>query len=390
MKRLRGFGAWRGMRAGMALSAIKPIADLGEEADDEEARLASWSDRVGETRAGEALGVWRNRQRGQLGSGTLPELLVEAALSKRGVDYRAQVDLGWARPDFVVLRPGHAVVVEVYGDYWHSRPGAPTHDAQRRERLEGTTIFGLPVRAVIELWERDIYESEAIVARALDLDEFVVEGEVAGEAPLTYAQRIALTSGLWAHWRFNGGDLVTATDETGAHHATYRPASQAPASIVDGRKPGETARVSYSADGLAFLTAGVSVTNYTVEMWTRLPSLAASGALCTIGTSPNWTRVILAAGVEGWLLSVNGTPILEITGLTAWTHLAVVREGASAIVYRNGVRVGFSASVAVVATSADFVQVGGGAFTSGQQIDDAALFTRALSADEIWNHYQAG
>lgn len=167
MRPMRGLGTFRGMRSTRNLKAMAPAQPLPSIEDTEkkdEERLQGWIERVGEARAQEALTIYRERT----GSTTLPELLVEAALRRLGVHYRAQVDLGWSRPDFVVFDVQGAIIVRVQGDYWHSRPGAEAKDAAQRDRLERHTVFGIAVLAVVDVWERDIYESEAIVGRLVN------------------------------------------------------------------------------------------------------------------------------------------------------------------------------------------------------------------------------
>jgi hypothetical protein len=172
-------GIMRGMRPMRTIKPIKPaepFKDLAEVVKDDEALFKSWADRVGETRAQRALDVWRKRT----GSTTLPELLAESWLISTGVRYEAQFDLGWAHPDFVLfdVTPAAAIVLEVYGDYWHGKPDAIAHDAMRKGQLLTTTARGLPIRAVVEIWEKDIYAGDQCFERAYaqlaanDLTEF--------------------------------------------------------------------------------------------------------------------------------------------------------------------------------------------------------------------------
>jgi len=125
--------------------------------------------RVGKARADEAMGILKQHTFGSMGSSTLPELLVEAVLKRKGSDYRSQVELEWARPDFVVFVSGGVIVIRVQGDYWHSREGNAAKDALQGDRLKNTTIFGLPVLKVADIWERDIYVNESCVEVALTL-----------------------------------------------------------------------------------------------------------------------------------------------------------------------------------------------------------------------------
>lgn len=173
-KTISGFGVMRGMQARNAgvreMRTTEPMPTIEDSIKKDDELVASWAERVGEVRARECLALWvRNGRRGGTqGSTTLPELLVELALTRRNADYRAQVDLGMARPDFVVMRAAGALVIRVQGDYWHGREGAAAKDARQKDALMQTTIFGLPVLAVIDIWESDIYKSEAAVDAALE------------------------------------------------------------------------------------------------------------------------------------------------------------------------------------------------------------------------------
>jgi hypothetical protein len=171
-KTISGIGPMRGMRG---MSAQQPMTSIGamptieESIKKDEELIMSWSDRVGEVRARECLALWvsQGRRGGAQGSTTLPELLAELALKKLNADYRAQVDVGMARPDFIVIYPHGVLVIRVQGDYWHSREGAAAKDARQKDMLERMTIYGKPVLAVADVWESDIYRSEAAVADAL-------------------------------------------------------------------------------------------------------------------------------------------------------------------------------------------------------------------------------
>lgn len=161
----------RGLNAMRVLRTTERVVEdegLAGDAKDEERRFASWVDRVGEARAREALSIAREKT----GSTTLPELLVEAALRRTGADYRTQVDLGWARPDFVVFTREHdqygVIVLRVQGEYWHK--DRTSYDAAQADRLARYTVFGLPVLRVEDIWEKDIYAGDAAVMRVLRLD----------------------------------------------------------------------------------------------------------------------------------------------------------------------------------------------------------------------------
>ena len=150
------------MRGIQGLKPLMPLDSLTDVARNDEDRLKRWVQTVGEVRALEALALARTRPHNR----TLPELLAEAWLKRRATRYEAQVDLGWARPDFVLFDVVAGVMVwEINGEYWHANTAA--HDAARKQRLLHTTARGLPILKVIEVWEKDIYQSETVFEQAI-------------------------------------------------------------------------------------------------------------------------------------------------------------------------------------------------------------------------------
>lgn len=155
----------------VGIKTLQGIQDIAEESRTEEEMTRSWSARVGDARAQIALEIWK-RHKGDAGyaSSTLPELLTEAALIRRGVRFEAQITLAFGRPDFVVFSPDQAgcIVLLVQGEYWHSRPAAVAKDGAQKALYEKTTVHGLPVTAVVWAWELDLYNNEdAVIDAAL-------------------------------------------------------------------------------------------------------------------------------------------------------------------------------------------------------------------------------
>lgn len=133
---------------------------LDDQVETEAKRQKSWERSVGEERAAKAM---------QMTRGTLPERLAEVWLRSQGVDYEAQVNLEFARPDFVLKRvcPGGAGVWRIQGDYWHSGPARVASDAVQKDALLRADWDGMRIMAVADIWEKDIYESDAVFERAL-------------------------------------------------------------------------------------------------------------------------------------------------------------------------------------------------------------------------------
>ena len=146
-----------------AWTTYKPKPKAREKPDEEFRR---WARQVGFERATAAREVQRNQTRGRLhGRATLIELLTEAFLQRRGVSYEAQVEMGIARPDFVVIVRGEATIWNVNGERWH----APRtwHDYGKGSALINFRVQDCPIVDVIDLWESDILRSDQVLEDAL-------------------------------------------------------------------------------------------------------------------------------------------------------------------------------------------------------------------------------
>jgi len=118
---------------------------------------------VGETRARSARAVQIDTY--PEGKRTLIELLTEAWLRQQGIIYETQVELGFARPDFVVMftraDPNECVVWNIHGDYWHN-PRA-WHDYGKANSMMGLPVKGATIVDVIEIWESDLMQDESVL-----------------------------------------------------------------------------------------------------------------------------------------------------------------------------------------------------------------------------------
>lgn len=113
-----------------------------------------------------ARAVWRLKQRGVLG--TAPELLAYQWLSgRRWLTFEFQSSqmggrlvAGGAVIDFLIsgLAADGLYVWRVQGEYWHQGEAAEAKDEGQRVRLLKLRIGGLPVVAVVDLWENDVYD----------------------------------------------------------------------------------------------------------------------------------------------------------------------------------------------------------------------------------------
>lgn len=156
----------RGIKPVPPLPVIAPSFTEIDASDRDSSRFAWWIETVGEARANVAMAIYRERT----GSRTLPELLAEDWLRRQAADYIAQLDLGYAKPDFAVFSapaaPGGALLLRIHGDHWHGTPGAMTRDQSQRTMLENETARGVPVLKIIDVWESAIYANDAALELA--------------------------------------------------------------------------------------------------------------------------------------------------------------------------------------------------------------------------------
>lgn len=168
MKGLAAFAPMRqrgAIRVLPPLPVIDPTRTVDEQQEKEDARFAWWVKQVGEDRARIAQAIFQERT----GSRTLPELLTEHYLRGQGARYVAQLNLGFAKPDFVVFNapaaPQGALIIRVQGGYWHGSSGAITRDDSQKQMLLEGTAQGSPILKIVDVWEKAIYQGDT----ALDL-----------------------------------------------------------------------------------------------------------------------------------------------------------------------------------------------------------------------------
>ena len=100
---------------------------------------------------------------------TTPEAIVEAYLIKRGVQFEAQVELGFARPDFVLFHlpdvSGGAMALNVNGEHWHR--DTLYADMAKGRAMVNVQVNGIPIVKYLEVWEKDINSGEMVLDDAL-------------------------------------------------------------------------------------------------------------------------------------------------------------------------------------------------------------------------------
>ena len=227
--------------------------------------------------------------------------------------------------------------------------------------------------------------------------------------PTATYQSTVLSDNPMAYWRLGEASGATqAVDTSGnGYTATYNSGVSfgAPGAVVN------DTNTAISSNGTGKITppAFSTVTNFTIEGWTYL-------------TDPSWNsasnynnalygrwgdlRVLIRPGASNtsayalgyfsvWL---NGTeyslqPVNKsLTNTNQWVHWAVVRNGSSLTVYRNGAQVGQRTDLPASATA----NISGTALVQDTSyylkgsVDEIALYNYALTATRVQAHYNCG
>jgi len=97
-----------------------------------------------------AHAVARSQQSGRV-SGT--EVRFHDVLGSMGVEYRTEVAVGPYSFDVAVDRGEKTVLIEVHGNYWHTRPYVI-----RRDEAKASYVAGLPGYELRVVWEHQLYD----------------------------------------------------------------------------------------------------------------------------------------------------------------------------------------------------------------------------------------
>src|SRR5947209_6135234 len=214
----------------------------------------------------------------------------------------------------------------------------------------------------------------------------------------SYAQAVAGTAGLVGYWRLGDGSGSVACDSLGLNSGSYQggvtlgvPGAIAGDSNTAAAFDGSTGNVSVPA------TSSLNVADsFTVEAWVKRGS---------IGGSEN--QVVASKQNLAWVLMFNPSNQLvlrrsnvadiaasttTLTDTSSWHHVAVTKSGSAVHLYIDGRDVTGSVSNQTLPDNTMPLAIGQSStsayFNGG--IDEVALYTGALTASQIQNHYSLG
>ncbi len=237
--------------------------------------------------------------------------------------------------------------------------------------------------------------------------------------------RVVLDAKPEAYWRFEEMVIPTAEDATGKHTASFEDGVALYLPGADGRighqPPQPPARNAFSGSQInrAVHFAGGRVRahlqfgeSYSVELWfwNGLPAdtRPVTGYFFSRGTDRDpmargehlGIGGTYGTGLAGKLILFNGNERNEVLAggttlaLRAWHHVVLVREGNQVRVHLDGrakpeISGAFNATVPAGENTLFLGGRNDGQFNFEGKLDEAAIYTRALTPEEIAAHYKA-
>lgn len=231
------------------------------------------------------------------------------------------------------------------------------------------------------------------MTRALVLALALVLGAPAA-AHAAYADVISATDGLVGHWTLDGAAAplagIPAGDLRVSNSGSY--ATQQPAGIEVGGGS------SLTLSGGAFITSGSSATSpgRTVEAWIAPSTITGSRYVFSRGSGTSGYHLYLSAGKP--VFHAGGRSVVGSTPLVAnqWHHVVGTLDGTTLSVYIDGRLDATNTLAAPQSTSTQNLYVGRASTTSSSSyryrggIDEAAVYGRGLTAEEVAAHFAAG
>jgi hypothetical protein len=214
-------------------------------------------------------------------------------------------------------------------------------------------------------------------------------------APCTYANTVEASSGLSGFWRLGESAGRTAVDSSqSGHNGSYaggfslgQPGSVLGDSNTSVSLNGSTGRVTLPSLGTA--------SSWTIEGWSNLDASAAN--------SPHGYNALYASGTGARLLieptgvyaddSTAGASAGHIdpgtdSNIGVWTFWALVRNGSTMTLYRNGTQIGTSSLSGHGPTNLNgTIGAQGSGYPLHGRVDEVAAYTSALSATALQSQY---
>jgi hypothetical protein len=220
----------------------------------------------------------------------------------------------------------------------------------------------------------------------------------ASAATISYATLVAGRPGLLAHWRLGESSGATAADAAGSYNGTYvnGPALGSPGAIANDPDTSVTFNGTSQRVTLPSLPAAG---DFSIEGWTYLTNASVTNN--TLYGGNGTVRLLARPGTgptEAYAgVTLNGTeyvlqPLASASNLNTWVYWVLTRQGSTLTLYRNGVQIAQRSDLPATATATingSIASQTNNLYYLTGRIDDAAIYTSALSPSTIAGHYQA-
>ncbi|MCX4589839.1 DNA/RNA non-specific endonuclease [Streptomyces sp. NBC_01549] len=227
---------------------------------------------------------------------------------------------------------------------------------------------------------------------------------------------VAVSDAPSAYWRLDEEQGSTFASQVGGPEqaATYHAGGSSTLGTSGVFGPADNEALTLAGTGNAEMSGDTlaGATDLSVEMWfrTSTPSAVLMGFQnAPIGQTPTSWRPVLNIDGSGklrgefYLSGVSGaTPIVSAQTVTddEWHHVVLSGAATTQTLYLDGVKVG-SLDGTIVDQSRDYAYIGGGYGSSGWMglasgtyylkgdVDEVALYRKALTADQVSAHYRS-
>lgn len=217
----------------------------------------------------------------------------------------------------------------------------------------------------------------------------------------SYRSMILATTGLVGYWRLGESSGITATDELGTYSGTYTPNS---GGAWTGGTLAQTGAITGDADNAALFDGSSgyvasthsawSFTEITIECWANVSTKRDNNGLVSEGNLGFLWQ--LNSANMGWYPNTSTTLVTSSSisySTGQWMHLAITQDSSQVPrFYKNGALVSeHAATVAISHAANNYIGNwrSNARFFAGT-LDEVAVYSAALSGDDILVHYNKG